>query len=77
MKREVLESLHEALTSELLARIQDGRATPADLSVARALLKDNSIDCVAVPESPLAKLALSLPFDDDAMEPMRNKFGTG
>jgi hypothetical protein len=78
MNRSELESLHSALVKELLARIANGSATPADLGVARAILKDNHIDCVAVPESPLAKLALTMPFDDDKMETMRSSaFGTG
>ena len=78
MKREVLERLHESLVKELLARIESGTATPGDLGVARAMLKDNGVDCIAVPESPLARLALTMPFDDDKMDVMRSKaFGVG
>jgi hypothetical protein len=78
MERKILEELHDVLVKELLERIKSGTATPADLNVARSMLKDNHIDCVAVPESPLAKLALTMPFDDDKMDVMRSKaFGTG
>lgn len=72
LERKTLEELHEVLVKELLERIKSGEASPADLNVARSILKDNSIDCVAVPESPLANLALTMPFDDDKMETMRS-----
>ena len=78
MDRKILEELHDVLVKELLERIKNGSATPADLNVARSILKDNHVDCVAIPESPLAKLALTMPFDDDGMDVMRSKaFGTG
>jgi hypothetical protein len=78
MERKILEELHTVLVQELLERIKNGTASPADLNVARSVLKDNHIDCVAVPESPLAKLVLTMPFDDDKMDVMRSKaFGTG
>lgn len=76
MDRSRLEELHEVLVKELLERIKSGSATPADLNVARSILKDNQIDCIAVPESPLAKLALSMPFDDDKMVTMRASFAS-
>ena len=61
-----LGSLHEALASDLLRRIQDGSATAADLSVARQFLKDNGIDALAQHSEPLANLAKSLPFGLEA-----------
>jgi len=72
MKREVLAELHEALVEELLRRVRSGEASAGDLGVARQMLKDNAVDCIAVPESPLARLALSMPFDDDRMDAMRS-----
>jgi hypothetical protein len=62
---ELLANLHNKLATKLLARIQDGDATAADLSVARQFLKDNGIDSVAAPGAPITKLADVLPFDQD------------
>lgn len=72
MKREVLAELHEALVEELLRRVRSGEASAGDLGVARQMLKDNAVDCIAVPESPLARLALAMPFDDDRMDALRS-----
>jgi len=58
----VLASLHTALASDLLRRIEDGSAQAADLSVARQFLKDNGIDALASSSKPLANLAKTLPF---------------
>lgn len=62
--KKALEGLHTLLVQELLRKIQDGSATSADLNVARQMLKDNSIDCVAMEGTPIQKLALTLPFED-------------
>ena len=40
---EILFSLHEAVAQEFLNRIQNGEASPADLSAATKFLKDNGI----------------------------------
>jgi hypothetical protein len=63
VKRE-LEKLHVELTKQLLARVKNGSATAADLSVARQFLKDNNIDAVPEEGSPLADLARGVPFQD-------------
>ena len=60
---ELLEALHSSLAEDLLAKIQSGEATAADLSVARQFLKDNGIDSVAFADSPIANIASALPFD--------------
>lgn len=60
---EILSALHETLAQKLLARIQDGTATAADLNVARAFLKDNGVDAVPAPQSPLGNLMENLPFN--------------
>ena len=60
---EILERLHTSLAEDLLAKIQSGEATAADLSVARQFLKDNGIDSLAFAESPLTNLATVLPFE--------------
>lgn len=59
---ETFSALHEALARDLLKRIQDGTATAADLNVARAFLKDNGIDAVPAPNSPVGDLVSKLPF---------------
>jgi hypothetical protein len=64
-------TLHEALVSELLTRVQSGEATPADLNVARQLLRDNGI--MSAPNNkPVIKLADRLPkFDDHESVPSK------
>ena len=64
-QRDALEALHTLLISELVNRIQSGEATPADLNVARQMLRDNSIDCAAVEGAPILKLVENLPFLDE------------
>jgi len=61
-KADVLEDLSVALADELLARINSGEATPADLNVARAMLKDNNIIVNVESDHPATKLAVVLPF---------------
>lgn len=63
--KEVLKSLHKLLCEELVRRIQSGEASPADLNVARQMLKDNAIDQAALQGTPMLKLAQSLPFDEN------------
>jgi hypothetical protein len=60
----VMEELHEELANEFLRRVKMGDATPADLNGARQFLRDNGIDAVAMRGSPLQKLAMVLPFEE-------------
>ncbi|MDP3869934.1 hypothetical protein [Phenylobacterium sp.] len=66
---DALSALHAALAKSLAAKIEDGTATAADLSVARAFLKENGITAIVAPRSPLSALKGALeeadPFDDD------------
>jgi hypothetical protein len=62
-EKETFERLHTAMANMLLARIESGEATAADLSVARQFLKDNGIDMMAKQGTPMLKLAEVLPFD--------------
>jgi len=64
--RELMEGLHEDLARELLRKIQLGEASPAELSVARAFLRDNNIDVSsrAGTGAEIHKLAENLPFQD-------------
>ena len=61
LSKEKLEQLHEVLTQELLTRIQAGEAAPALLNVARQFLRDNGIESLALPGSPLNDLLSQLP----------------
>ena len=63
-EKQLIDSLHEAVTKELLMRVQSGEATASELSVAVKFLKDNgaSLDVITA-ESPMASLLQDLPFD--------------
>ena len=61
LSKEKLEQLHEVLAQELLTRIQAGEAAPALLNVARQFLRDNGIESLALPGSPLNDLLSQLP----------------
>jgi hypothetical protein len=63
-EKQLIDSLHEAVTQELLLRVRSGEATASELSVAVKFLKDNgaSLD-VIMAESPMANLLQDLPFD--------------
>jgi hypothetical protein len=63
-EKQQIDSLHEAVTQELLLRVRSGEATASELSVAVKFLKDNgaSLD-VIMAESPMANLLEGLPFD--------------
>ena len=69
-EKQLIDSLHEAVTQELLLRVRGGEATASELSVAVKFLKDNgaSLD-VIMAESPMANLLNDLPFD--AVEKMQ------
>jgi len=70
-REELLNALFDITLEELIRRIQSGEAKPADLAVARAILKDNNIECL--PDSPgnkLGDLAALMPFkpgEDNAL----------
>ena len=63
-EKELIDTLHDAVTKELLMRVQGGEATASELSVAVKFLKDNgaSLDVITA-ESPMANLLKDLPFD--------------
>ena len=63
-EKQQMETLHDAVTKELLLRVQSGEATASELSVAVKFLKDNgaSLDVITA-ESPMASLLEGLPFD--------------
>lgn len=57
-----LDALHGLVARELMAKIRSGEATSSDFSVAVKFLKDNGVEQVALPGTPVADLAASLPF---------------
>ncbi len=63
-EKELMDTLHDAVTKELLMRVQSGEATASELSVAVKFLKDNgaSLDVITA-ESPMANLLQNLPFE--------------
>lgn len=64
IEKQQMDFLHEAVTKELLLRVQSGEATASELSVAVKFLKDNgaSLDVITA-ESPMANLLNDLPFE--------------
>jgi hypothetical protein len=63
-EKQLMETLHDAVTRDLLMRVQSGEATASELSVAVKFLKDNgaSLDVITA-ESPMASLLENLPFE--------------
>lgn len=59
----LLGDLQTKLVADLLAKIQKGEATAADLSVARQLLKDNNITVTPQADPNISRIHESLPFD--------------
>lgn len=64
---DLLESLHNAVAKDLLAKIESGEAAPAEISAAIKFLKDNGVEATRETSKDLDKLAQqSLPqFDDE------------
>lgn len=56
----LLSKLHNLVTKDLIARIESGEATAADLAVARGLLKDNHITCIPAEGSAVNELEKKL-----------------
>ena len=61
-RKEILEELHGTVAVELLNRIRNGEARPADMANAIKFLKDNGIEGLPVVGSPLGNLVNSMPF---------------
>ena len=57
-----LKQLHDEIAQELLTRIRNGDAKPADLAVAVKFLKDNEITAIPVSNNPLEQLMTNMPF---------------
>ncbi len=61
-RKEVLEELHGSVAVELLNRIRNGEARPADMANAIKFLKDNGIEGLPIEGSPLGNLVNNMPF---------------
>ena len=61
-RKEVLEELHGTVAVELLNRIRNGEARPADMANAIKFLKDNGIEGLPIEGSPLGNLVSQMPF---------------
>lgn len=59
---DILADLHTATAEELLKVIKSGEAAPGHFMAALRLLKDNGVDAVVKPGSPMADLAAIVPF---------------
>tara|TARA_Y100000401_G_scaffold117336_1_gene125694 strand:- start:1034 stop:1237 length:204 start_codon:yes stop_codon:yes gene_type:complete len=66
MEDKILQDLHNAVAEDLLKKVLSGEATAAELSVARAFLKDNGIDATPGQSEPINDLIKNLPFDTEA-----------
>jgi hypothetical protein len=66
MEDKILQDLHNAVAEDLLKKVLSGEATAAELSVARAFLKDNGVDATPGQSEPLNDLIKNLPFDTEA-----------
>lgn len=60
-----LGALHEAFAQQLLAKLQSGECTAADLNVIRAFLKDNGIECLPEHNDTMKGILDSLPSSDE------------
>ena len=63
-----LEMLHTAVAEELLERVRNGEAKPADIANAIKFLKDNHVDAVIADDSPMRNLLDNLPFDQVSLD---------
>lgn len=66
--KDILEALHNAVAVDLLGKIQSGEATAAELSAAIKFLKDNGVEALAAPNSPMGNLLDALPFDTSGID---------
>lgn len=60
--KDLLGDLQNETIKLLLSRIRDGTAAPADLSVARSILRDNNIQVLPQANPDLLRLAGNIPF---------------
>lgn len=61
---DLLRQMHEKLAGEMLAKLDSGEVTAAELNVIRQFLKDNEITQLPVQGTKVFQLAKGLPFDE-------------
>lgn len=66
---DILGQLYDATVKELLKKIAAGEATAADLSVARAMLRDQGIAPAKGTHKPTESLRQQLPFGGETEYP--------
>lgn len=64
----ILGELHLETAKDLLKRVKSGAASPAELTAALKMLKDNGIEAIPTAESPLGQLAKELPNFDHTQD---------
>lgn len=64
----LLGQLHDTVARTLLAKIESGEATPAEISAAIKFLQNNGIEANIAEGSTLDKIAQALPTFDDEVE---------
>lgn len=63
---DILGKLHDQVAKTLLAKIESGEATPAEINAAIKFLQNNGIEAKLTDDNALGKLVASLPtFDDE------------
>lgn len=66
--KDFLGELHAAVAKDLLARIESGQASAAELSTAIKFLKDNNIEAIPTENDGLTALMKALPdFDEESL----------
>jgi hypothetical protein len=64
-EKQLMDTLHDAVTKDLLMRVQSGEATASELSVAVKFLKDNEITADIVESKPMQGLIDSFLNSED------------
>lgn len=63
---DILGRLHDQVAKTLLAKIESGEATPAEINAAIKFLQNNGIEANLTDDNALGKLAAALPtFEDE------------
>ena len=67
--KDLLDQLHGLMAKTMKNKLESGEVTASDLNVIRQFLKDNGIEALASPDSPMGELAKAweeAPFQDDS-----------
>lgn len=69
---DLLGQLHAKVAAKLIAKIESGEATAAEMANAIRFLKDNGIEAIVAPGSALARLVDAIPDFPDPSEGLPN-----